>query len=168
MLINPEGRIIAKITSEQGYASIDPILTKAVPYFAGKGRLHRSPASWPLEAARRPDTLLAYPGKISADTARHRLIVSDSNHNRILITDDSGKLLTTIGTGAPGRVDGPFNRAEFDNPQGTAIAGDRLYIADTGDHAIRLVDLASGKVTTILGTGEQAHAPRIPTGGVPP
>jgi DNA-binding beta-propeller fold protein YncE len=159
VLINPEGRIVARITSEQGYASVDPILVKAVPYFAARGRLHRSPVAWPLEAARRPDTLLAYPGKISADTARHRLIVSDSNHNRILITDDSGKLLTTIGTGAAGRVDGPFDRAEFDNPQGTAIAGDRLYIADTGNHAIRVASLASGKVSTLLGTGEQAHAP---------
>lgn len=159
VLINPEGRIVVRITSEQGYAALDPILAKAVPYFAGKGRLHRSPAAWPLEAARRPDTLLAYPGKISADAARHRLIVSDSNHNRILITDDSGKLLTIIGSGEAGKADGPFGRAEFDNPQGTAILGDQLYITDTGNHAIRAANLASGNVTTILGTGEQAHTP---------
>ena len=71
-----EGRIVAKITSEQGYASIDPILTKAIPYFAGKSRLHRSPASWPLEA-------LAGQTPCSRNTARHRLIVSHSNHNGI-------------------------------------------------------------------------------------
>ncbi len=166
VLINPEGRIVERFATEHGYAAIDPILAKAIPYFAAKGRLQRSGTDWPQEAARRPDTLLAYPGKISADTVQHRLIISDSNHNRILITDDSGKLLTTIGTGEPGKVDGPFDRAEFDNPQGTAISGDQLYIADTGNHAIRAANLTSGKIITILGTGTQAHAP-IPNGRGP-
>ena len=103
--------------------------------------------------------MLAYPGKISADPARHWLIVSDSNHNRILITDTSGKLLEVIGSGSAGQADGPFDRAEFRHPQGTAIAGDQLYIADTENHEIRAADLARRTVTTLLGTGEQARAP---------
>jgi DNA-binding beta-propeller fold protein YncE len=159
VLINPDGKIIGRLTDERAYASLDPILTKAVPYFAGKGRLHPGTVQWPLEEARRPDTLLAYPGKISADPARRRLIVSDSNHNRILITDTSGKLLEVIGSGSAGQADGPFDRAEFRHPQGTAIAGDQLYIADTENHEIRAADLARRTVTTLLGTGEQARAP---------
>jgi thiol-disulfide isomerase/thioredoxin len=102
VLINPDGKIIGRLSDEQGYASLDPILAKAAPYFAGKGRLHPSSVQWPLEEARRPDTLLAYPGKVSADPARRRLIVSDSNHNRILIIDTSGKLLEVIGSGSGG------------------------------------------------------------------
>jgi DNA-binding beta-propeller fold protein YncE len=119
----------------------------------------RAAVQWPLEEGRRPDTLLPYPGKVSADPARGRLIVSDSNHNRILIIDTSGKLLEVIGSGSGGNADGSFERAEFRHPQGTAIAGDQLYVADTGNHEIRVADLVRRTVTTLFGTGEQAHAP---------
>ena len=159
VLINPDGKIIGRLSDEQAYSSFDAILAKAAPYFAGKGRLRPSAVQWPLEEARRPDTLLAYPGKVSADPARRRLIVSDSNHNRILITDTSGKLLEVIGSGSAGKADGLFERAEFRHPQGTAIAGDQLYIADTENHEIRVADLARRTVTTLLGTGEQARGP---------
>src|SRR5215510_10085109 len=35
--------------------------------------------------------------------------------------------------------------------------GERLYVADTENHAIREIDLASGRVTTVAGTGEQGY-----------
>ena len=42
VLINPDGKIIGRLSDEQAYASLDPVLAKAVPYFAGKeiGRAH--------------------------------------------------------------------------------------------------------------------------------
>ena len=42
VLINPDGKIIGRLSDERAYASLDPILAKAVPYFADKGRLHPS------------------------------------------------------------------------------------------------------------------------------
>ncbi len=38
------------------------------------------------------------------------------------------------------------------------MAGETLYVADTENHAIRAVDLASGAVRTVAGTGEQGSA----------
>jgi hypothetical protein len=54
-------------------------------------------------------------------------------------------------------VDGNFEEAAFDHPQGMAPAGEVLYVADTENHAIRCVHLAKRRVTTIAGTGEQAR-----------
>lgn len=52
-------------------------------------------------------------------------------------------------------ADGPADRATFDRPQGLAFSHDgaRLYVADTGNHAVRVIDVATGAVGTVAGTG---------------
>ena len=53
-------------------------------------------------------------------------------------------------------ADGDFRKARFDRPQGMALDGDSLYVADTENHTIRRVNLANGNVETVAGTGRQA------------
>ena len=93
-----------------------------------------------------------------ADEAGNRLFISDSNHNRIVVTSLDGKLQEVIGHGTIGAKDGSFNEAEFDHPQGMALVGDRLFIADTENHLLRMADLKTKKVSTIAGTGKQARS----------
>jgi len=56
-------------------------------------------------------------------------------------------------------ADGPAHEATFDRPQGLAFSatgsatGDRLYVADTGNHALRAIDVSTGTVRTVAGTG---------------
>src|SRR2546423_15711210 len=75
----------------------------------------------------------------------------------------SGKIRQVIGTGEAGRTDGPFPQAQFNRPQGVTLVGDMLYVADTENHLVRRVHLATQQVETIAGTGEQAGG-----GGTPP
>jgi thiol-disulfide isomerase/thioredoxin len=161
VLINPEGRIMGMYADERVYSLLDPVLARAVAYFTQKGKLRQDPITWPLEQSKISDTLLSFPGKISADDVHKRLVISDSGHNRILVTDNAGKLLHVIGSGSAGSNDGPFDRAQFRNPQGTSATGDLIYVADTGNHKIRVANLASGQVTTLLGSGEQSRGPVI-------
>ena len=58
-----------------------------------------------------------------------------------MITDLEGTLQDVIGSGAIGRKNGSFETASFDHPQGMALAGDTLYVADTENHMLRKVDL---------------------------
>jgi len=95
---------------------------------------------------------------VLADAARDRLFISDSGHNRIVVASLAGTVQQVIGSGREGLIDGPASTAAFYQPQGLAIDGDTLYVADTENHAIRTVDLATGTVATIAGTGEQAMA----------
>jgi DNA-binding beta-propeller fold protein YncE len=53
--------------------------------------------------------------------------------------------------------------AQFNQPQGMALGGRTLYVADTENHLIRAVDLDGRKVTTVAGTGRQAREPASPT-----
>ena len=65
--------------------------------------------------------------------------------------------MSTIGSGKIGSKDGPIAEAEFNHPQGLAISGDTLFVADTENHLIRAVDLKAGQVKKVAGTGKQAH-----------
>ena len=56
-----------------------------------------------------------------------------------------------------GAADGAFDKATFYRPQGMALAGDNLYVADTENHLIRRVDLKTRTVETIAGTGQQSR-----------
>ena len=56
--------------------------------------------------------------------------------------------------------DGSVSEARFDHPQGMALEGDTLYVADTENHSIRKVSLTDQKVVTVAGTGRQAKGNR--------
>jgi DNA-binding beta-propeller fold protein YncE len=97
--------------------------------------------------------LLDYPGKISAGGAAGLLFVTDTNHHRIVVSSVDGAIQDVIGSGEPGFEDGLFEKASFNQPQGTVLVDDVLYIADTENHAIRAANLRTRQVITVLGTG---------------
>jgi hypothetical protein len=159
VLINPAGKIIGQFSGEGVYEPFDAVLTQAIPYFEKKGQLKRSALNLALEEARRANTLLNFPGKISSDEKSGRLFITDSNHNRVLVTSAAGEILDVIGSGEEGASDGSFEQARFYHPQGTYLAGDVLYIADTENHLVRAADLKTRRTATVLGTGRQAQGP---------
>jgi len=156
VLINPKGKILAKFSGEGIFEPFDKLLAQAIPYFEARGELKRSPLALALEKTGRADMLLSYPGKISADPERQLLFVTDSNHHRVVLSSPSGVIQDVIGSGEQGFEDGSFEAVSFNQPQGTVLVGDVLYIADTENHAIRAANLRTRQVSTVLGTGRQA------------
>lgn len=80
-----------------------------------------------------------------------RVFVSDAGDNdRIRVIDAQGHVATFAGAGS-GFADGPASVARFDTPSGLAMddAG-RIYVADTGNNAIRRI-APDGSVTTLAG-----------------
>ncbi len=157
MIIDPEGNFVGQQPGEGNRELFDSVIAKMIVYHRAKGTLDETPVSFHLEREKQAPTPLRYPGKVLADEAGKRLFISDSNHNRLVISDLSGKLIETIGSGAIGRKDGSYAEAEFDHPQGMALVGDVLYVADTENHLLRAVNLKTKKVISIAGTGEQSH-----------
>jgi sugar lactone lactonase YvrE len=155
VLIDPEGYEVGDHSGEITFEQIDGVLRRAAPYYRQKGLLGNRPLRFDLESAKTAKTPLRFPGKILADEAGRRLIIADSGHNRILVTRLDGPLLATIGSGAAGRADGDYAAAEFNMPQGMALDGETLYVADTENHLIRKVDLGGKRVSTIAGVGRQ-------------
>ena len=166
MLINPKGKIIGGHSGEGVFDAFDTLISQAIGYFDARGEMTRRPLDLPQEKDRAPQSILSFPGKISADSARGHLFITDSNHNRVIVIDSTGRIVDIIGSSRSGRVDGDFEAAEFNHPQGTCLDGNILYIADTENHTIRAADLSSRRVQTILGTGLQAREFNVPGTGI--
>jgi thiol-disulfide isomerase/thioredoxin len=156
VLINPKGKVVGAQSGEGIFDLFDKIIGEMVSYFRAQGVLDEKPISFKLEKFSAPPSLLSFPGKVLADEKGNRLFISDSNHNRILVTTLDGTVQEVIGDGAIGAKDGQFAEAEFNHPQGMALDGDSLYICDTENHLIRKADLKAKTVETLVGTGQQA------------
>lgn len=156
-LIDPEGNVVYLRRGEFKADDIRTILNEAMGYYRENGSLDETPIQFDLLAYSQDPTQLRFPGKVLADEKSKRLFISDSNHNRIVITSLDGETLDVIGSGDIGSADGGYESAQFDHPQGMALVQDTLYVADTENHLIRKVDLKEKNVTTIAGVGQQAR-----------
>jgi thiol-disulfide isomerase/thioredoxin len=158
MLIDPAGKIVGRVSGEGVYDRLDTSIAKLIETFDARKMLDRRPLNLKLERQRTPSSVLAFPGKVLADEKSKRLFIADSNHNRIVVLSlDDSVIKDVIGSGEIGLIDGSFEAAAFNHPQGMAVHGTTLYVADTENHALRAIDLEKRSVTTIAGTGEQSR-----------
>ncbi len=157
VLIDPAGYIVATAAGEGHGAQLDQAIAAVIAIFDERGALDRRPLDAVVAEQVEDDRVLRFPGKVHADARSQRLIVADTNHHRVGVWSMRGELVLSAGAGRPGLFDGPGDHALFDKPQGIALAGDTLYVADTGNHAVRAIDLVSRTVSTIAGTGRQGQ-----------
>jgi sugar lactone lactonase YvrE len=157
-LIDPAGYVIGRVEGEGNYEALDKTIGDTIKEFRQRGELNEQPLKLALERAQVGDLPLAFPGKVLADANGERLFIADSNHNRIVIAKLDGTLVETIGTGGRGAADGAYDKATFFRPQGLALDGESLYVADTENHLLRRVDLKTRTVETVAGTGAQARS----------
>jgi len=155
VLIDPQGYVVRGHSGENVWNVWDGILEEEISAADKKGVLKRSLFKPVMEP--KIETVLSFPGKVFAHPTDNVLIISDSNHNRILIVNrDTGAIQTVIGSGAIGASDGDFENATFNHPQGIWQELDKIYIADTENHLIRVANLTSKTVLTLAGTGKQS------------
>jgi streptogramin lyase len=125
--------------------------------FAGNGERGPTPDEAAIEG-----TPLNGPRSIDTDPSGNIYLVLREG-NAVFRLDTRGNRLTRIaGTGKTGFTGdaGPATAATFNGPKGITYAADQsLYIVDTENHAIRRVDLKSGVISTVLGTGQRGNGP---------
>ena len=97
------------------------------------------------------------------------LIVADSRNDRIRRVDAPSRIITTIAGSGENGYDGdekPATEAALNNPDAVATApnGD-IYIADTLNNRIRMVDHATGMIHTVAGDGDTGGDGPIGDGG---
>lgn len=90
-----------------------------------------------------------------AVNGKGHLFIADTFNHRIRQVDQNGILTTIAGTGESGFSGdgGPGILAQLNKPSGLAVKGIHLYISDTGNHRIRLLNLNSGLIQSVAGTG---------------
>lgn len=154
VLIAPDGEILGRTSGEGIFSILVPIMEQLIPEYEKRGSLHRGR---PVTRVTHRDVsgALSFPGKVASD--KDRVFIADSNNNRVLIVSPDGDLMDVIGSGAEGYSDGEFGEARLFRPQGIAIVGDVVYIADTGNHMIRAADLRRRTLMRVAGTGRSGR-----------
>lgn len=156
MLLAPDGRILGTVSGEGQRAVLDVLIEQTLEMFHERqDAFEHSKLPLRLERAREFPRELHFPSKVLVDASSRRLYVADTGHHRVLELDLDGRFLRAFGSGTPGMVDGAAPTARLRGPQGLALFRGVLIVADTLNHALRSIDLDSGIVRTLAGTGRQ-------------
>ena len=154
VFIDAEGSVVGKLGGEGRRKQLDQLIHEHIAKAEQKGLLNSQVIS--IQRKQEPDSVLSFPGKLFA-TENH-LYISDSGNNRVIEVNHFGRVMRSFGTGSPGLLDGDGKDASFDNPQGLVKINNYIYVADTGNHAIRRIDIQSNEVLTIAGDGKIGNA----------
>lgn len=159
VFIGPDGRIFGDMTGEPDPERLLCGVGAMLHGWREQGTLSPSPLA--LLPIHDPGGNLRFPGKIKpvrGGGGAKRWAVADSGHHQIVLYDDGGRELERFGSGMPGFIDSDGRTTRFNAPQGLIAGADAIYVADTGNHAIRRIDLASGQTSTLTGSGRRGCA----------
>jgi sugar lactone lactonase YvrE len=129
------------------------LATNQITNFAGTGKAGYSGDGGPATRA-----MLNQPHELWFDRGRNMYFTDMRNHAIRKIAAETGTITTLAGNGKPGfgGDGGPAKDAQLNQPHSVCIDGkNQLYIADVANHRVRRVDLTSGTIETVAGTGER-------------
>ena len=157
LVIGPDGALCFCDLDNQRIRRLD-LRSRQLSTVAGSG--HKGYAGDGAPAA---NASLNMPHEIQFDAAGDLYIAERDNHVIRKVEAKSGVISTCAGTGEPGFSGdgGAAARAQLRQPHSIAIdrARRRLLVCDIGNHRIRQIDLATGIIETIGGTGERKPTP---------
>jgi len=152
--LDSEGRLLICDVGNHRIRRVD-LSSGRIDTYAGTGErsattdgapLQRTPLNGPRTMAFRGSELFV---ALREGNAIYRIAPASATIHHVAGTGEQGY----SGDGGPARL------ATFGGPKGLACANGGLYVADTENHAIRRIDLSSGLVTTVLGTGARGDGP---------
>ncbi|MFJ9964168.1 NHL domain-containing thioredoxin family protein [Streptomyces avermitilis] len=154
VVIDPEGYVVAQHAGEGHAHAIAALVAELEAEHEAKGTLRRGDG--PYVAPEPEPTVLRFPGKALLLPSGNFLVSDTTRHQLVELAADGESVVRRIGSGIRGFADGPAEVASFSEPQGmTLLDEDVVVVADTVNHALRRLDLATGEVTTLAGTGRQ-------------
>src|SRR5438094_291212 len=150
LAFDPQGRLLICDIGNHRIRRVD-LRTGVIETYAGTGERGPTPDGAPLGG-----TPLNGPRTLVVD-GDGSVYLALREGNAIYRIDATGRLHHVAGTGETGYSGdgGPARRAKLAGPKGLALAYGSLYVADTENHVIRRIDLMTGLIETIHGTGER-------------
>ncbi|RMG41601.1 MAG: hypothetical protein D6725_01220 [Planctomycetota bacterium] len=161
--IGPDGALYVCEVAAHSIRRID-LRTGRIETAAGCGDRGYSGDGGPAREAR-----LNEPYEVRFDRAGNMYFVEMKNHVVRRVGLD-GRIETVAGCGEAGFSGdgGAARKAKLNRPHSIAIVGESLFICDIGNHRVRRVDLATGRIETFAGTGRRGPTPDgAPLDGTP-
>ncbi len=156
IVIGPKGNFLQTFTGEFFWEPLSNFLMASRDFYQ-QSCATSNPLKKRTEETAKSDTLLSYPTKIVSHQKISQFFISDTANHRIVVTNKEGEILHIIGNGDAELKDGSFADASFHFPQGLTCRDNSLYVADTGNHAIREINLKEKKVRTLAGDGTAGY-----------
>ncbi len=153
---DPQGRMLICDIGNHRVRRVD-LRSGLIETYLGTGERKPTPDGAPLAG-----TAVNGPRAIDLDPQGNLYLALREGNAVYRIDPVAGRYHHVAGTGERGYTGdgGPARLAKLNGPKGIAWAPDRsLYIADTETHVIRRIDLKTGAITTVLGTGERGDGP---------
>jgi DNA-binding beta-propeller fold protein YncE len=153
---DPQGRLLICDIGNHRIRRVDPS-SATIETYAGTGERRPTPDGAPLRG-----TPLNGPRTIALDPDGNLYVALREGNSLYRINPNTETIHHVAGTGEQGYWGdgGPARLAKLAGPKGLAYAPDhQLYVADTENHVIRRIDLGTGVITTVLGTGERGDGP---------
>ena len=148
LLIDTDGQVRGRVVGVGSTAVLERSLTALCDALSLSGD---DEARALPESNGEPRLPLRFPTGIAATA--DRLYVADTGHHRVLECNHAGRVLRQFGMGTADFIDGDPEHAAFRRPHGLSLVREALYVADTGNHALRRIQLRSGHVDTLCGNG---------------
>ena len=93
------------------------------------------------------------PTYIGFEEGGEHVYLNDAAHNRMLEFDANGSITHLVGTTLPGYFDESIYTSQFNRPGGMAHSNGKLFIADTYNNRVRVIDMGSEQASSLLGSG---------------
>ncbi|GAA0427266.1 hypothetical protein Aca07nite_35890 [Actinoplanes capillaceus] len=150
-VVDPAGYLVASMAGEGHAEGLSRLIDELIVKHEADGTLHRGDGPYVPPPA--PESLLRFPGK-AIELPNGNLLVSDSaRHSLAELSADGETLVRRFGSEVRGEP--------FSEPQGLvllpeAVAGTAGYdvvVADTVNHQLRGLNLETGEITLVAGSG---------------
>jgi len=126
-------------------------LTKVITTVAGNGGAGFNGDGGPATSA-----AFNNPSGIAVDPQKN-IYIADANNHRVRKVDGVTKIITTIagdGTAGYNGEDLPAVQSSLNLPTGVVVDGaSNVYIADQNNHRLRMLTVATGRLSTVTGQG---------------
>jgi DNA-binding beta-propeller fold protein YncE len=153
--VDPSGKLLICDIGNHRIRQVD-FSTGMIDTYGGTGERQPTPDGAPVKTAP-----LNGPRTMSFDRDGNLYLALREGNAIYRIASKAGTIHHLAGTGEQGYSGdgGPARLARLAGPKGLAHGGGKLYVADTESHVIRSIDLATGLITTVLGTGRRGDGP---------
>jgi sugar lactone lactonase YvrE len=153
--VDPRGKLLICDIGNHRIRQVD-LASGVIETFGGTGERQPTPDGAPVKAAP-----LNGPRTMAFDREGDLYLALREGNAIYRIASKAGTIHHLAGTGAEGYSGdgGPARAAKLAGPKGLACADGRLYVADTESHVIRVIELDTGIITTVLGTARRGDGP---------
>ena len=155
IVVDPRGRLLICDIGNHRIRQV-AFSSGTIDTFGGTGERQPTPDGAPVKGAP-----LNGPRTIAVNRDGDLYLALREGNAIYRIARNTATIHHLAGTGEQGYSGdgGPARVASLAGPKGLAYARDNLYVADTENHVVRRIDLRTGIITTVLGTGQRGDGP---------